>query len=65
MATCCLTWVPCRTGASSRGSGPSAEMGAWLGQFVETIYGTRGGPYMPPPGASTRKNSRVYLHVLD
>ena len=43
-----------------------AEMGAWLGQFGETIYGTRGGPYMPSAwGASTCKNSRVYLHVLD
>ncbi|HPX42639.1 MAG TPA: alpha-L-fucosidase, partial [Candidatus Hydrogenedentes bacterium] len=41
-----------------------AEMGAWLGQFGETIYGTRGGPYMPSAwGASTCKNSRVYLHV--
>ncbi len=43
-----------------------AEMGAWLKQFGETIYGTRGGPYMPGAwGASTCKDNRVYLHVLD
>lgn len=42
------------------------EMGAWLRQYGESIYGTRGGPYMPGPwGASTSKDNRVYVHVLD
>jgi len=42
------------------------EMGAWLRQYGESIYGTRGGPYMPGPwGASTSKENRVYIHVLD
>ncbi len=42
------------------------EMGAWLRQYGESIYGTRGGPYMPGPwGASTSKDNRVYIHVLD
>ena len=42
------------------------EMGAWLRKYGESIYGTRGGPYMPGPwGASTCKGNRVYVHVLD
>lgn len=42
------------------------EMGAWLRQYGESIYGTRGGPYMPGPwGASTSKGNRVYVHILD
>lgn len=41
-----------------------AEMGAWLQQYGETIYGTRGGPFKPGPwGASTNKGNTVYLHV--
>ena len=43
-----------------------AEMGAWLKQYGETIYGTRGGPFMPSSwGASTCKGNRIYIHVLD
>jgi alpha-L-fucosidase len=41
------------------------EIGRWLGQYGESIYGTRGGPW--PNGAwggSTRKGNTVYLHVL-
>lgn len=42
------------------------EMGVWLRQYGESIYGTRGGPYMPGPwGASTSKDNRIYIHVLD
>lgn len=42
------------------------EMGAWLRQYGESIYGTRGGPYMPGPwGATTSKGNRIYVHVLD
>jgi alpha-L-fucosidase len=43
------------------------QMGAWLKQYGESIYATRGGPYRPGPwGCATRtKNSNaVYLHVL-
>jgi len=40
------------------------EIGAWLKQYGETIYATRGGPFKPGKwGASTRKGSRIYLHV--
>lgn len=42
------------------------EMGEWLAQFGESIYGTRGGPFKPADyGVSTRKDSTVYLHVLE
>jgi alpha-L-fucosidase len=41
------------------------EMGAWLGNYGETIYGTRGGPWKPTKSlASTRKGNNVYLHLL-
>jgi len=41
------------------------EMGAWLGQYGESIYGTRGGPWKPTKSlASTRKGNTVYLHLL-
>ncbi len=43
-----------------------AEMGAWLREHGESIYGTRGGPIPPQSwGVATRKNDIVYLHVLD
>jgi len=42
------------------------EMGAWLGKYGETIYGTRGGPFKPGKwGASTRKGETVYLQVFE
>lgn len=43
------------------------QMGAWLKQYGESIYATRGGPYMPGPwGCATRSkhDNTVYLHVL-
>jgi alpha-L-fucosidase len=41
------------------------EMGAWLGKYGETIYGTRGGPWKPTKShASTRKGSTIYVHLL-
>lgn len=42
------------------------EVGAWLAQYGESIYSTRGGPYMPGRyGVSTYRGSTVYLHLLD
>ncbi|MFC1706801.1 alpha-L-fucosidase [Planctomycetota bacterium] len=42
------------------------EMGQWLREYGESIYGTRGGPFKPGPwGAATCRGNRVYLHVLD
>ena len=41
------------------------EMGAWLKVNGESIYGTRGGPWKPAPQyVSTRKNNKIYLHLL-
>jgi alpha-L-fucosidase len=41
------------------------EMGAWLGRYGESIYGTRGGPWKPTRAfASTRKDHTVFLHVF-
>ena len=42
------------------------EIGTWLGQYGETVYGTRGGPYKPGTwGACTRKDNNIYLHVFN
>ncbi|MBI1387190.1 MAG: alpha-L-fucosidase [bacterium] len=41
------------------------EMGEWMKQYGEAIYGTRGGPYKPGEwGASTCKNNHIYLFVM-
>ncbi|MDP4291403.1 MAG: alpha-L-fucosidase, partial [Bacteroidota bacterium] len=41
------------------------EMGAWLKKNGESIYGTRGGPFLPGRTiASTRKDNVIYLHVF-
>lgn len=43
-----------------------AEIGKWLKKYGESIYGTRGGPFiMGASGGSTYKGNRIYLHVLD
>ena len=41
------------------------EMGTWLKQYGESIYGNRGGPFRPGLwGASTHKGNKVYVHIL-
>lgn len=41
------------------------EMGAWLARHGEAVYGTRGGPWKPTARiASTRKDNKVFLHIL-
>lgn len=41
------------------------EIGAWLKQNGDSIYGTRGGPWLPGDyGVSTHKGKTVYLHLL-
>ena len=42
------------------------EMGAWLRQNGESVYGTRGGPFKPSSiGVSTCKDQRIYVHLLN
>jgi alpha-L-fucosidase len=41
------------------------EIGVWLSANGESIYGTRGGPWLPAEyGVSTHKGNVVYLHVF-
>jgi len=40
-------------------------MGWWLKKYGKSIYGTRGGPYLPGAwGCSTRKDDLIYLHLM-
>ena len=40
------------------------DIGAWLTQYGDSIYGTRGGPFKPGRfGVSTRKDQTIYLHI--
>jgi alpha-L-fucosidase len=42
------------------------EMGAWLHQYGESIYSTRGGPYLPGDfGVSTYRDKTIFLHILN
>jgi alpha-L-fucosidase len=42
------------------------EMGDWLKSNGESIYGTRGGPFLPNEiFATTRKGNKIYLHVFE
>lgn len=42
------------------------EMGSWLQKYGHGIYATRGGPFKPGKwGASTCKDDRVYLYVMN
>jgi alpha-L-fucosidase len=41
------------------------EIGGWLRVHGESVYGTRGGPFLPGEwGTSTHRGRSVYLHVL-
>jgi len=42
------------------------EVGKWMKQYGESIYGTRGGPVAAGPwGVTTQRGSTVYMNVLD
>jgi alpha-L-fucosidase len=42
------------------------EIGEWLGKYGETIYATRGGPFLPGDyGASTRRGNKIFVHVMN
>jgi alpha-L-fucosidase len=41
------------------------EIGAWLSQYGESVYGTRGGPYCNGSwGGATHRGQNIYLHVF-
>jgi alpha-L-fucosidase len=41
------------------------EIGAWLGKYGQSIYSTRGGPFLPGKyGVSTYHGKTIYVHVL-
>lgn len=41
------------------------EIGAWLEKYGESIYTTRGGPFLPADwGVSTFRDKNIYLHIL-
>jgi alpha-L-fucosidase len=42
------------------------EMGRWLSNYGECIYGTRGGPFLPDEDfGSTQRGDGIFLHFLD
>lgn len=42
------------------------EVGDWLKQYGDSIYATRGGPYLPGDfGVSTYRDHTIYLHILN
>ena len=42
------------------------EIGAWLQKYGQSIYATRGGPYLPGDfGVSTYRDKTIYLHILN
>ena len=42
------------------------KVGAWLREYGDAIYGTRGGPYEPSYwGVSTRRENKVYVHIFE
>lgn len=42
------------------------EIGAWLAKYGESIYATRGGPFLPNEwGVSTHHDRTIYLHILN
>jgi alpha-L-fucosidase len=41
------------------------QMGQWLAEYGDGVYGTRGGPFKPGRwGASTCKDNKIYLYVM-
>ena len=41
-------------------------MGDWLKSYSESIYSTKGGPFLPNESfATTRKGNKIYLHVFE
>jgi alpha-L-fucosidase len=60
-----LNFGPRPDGTFAEGEAKVARaMGAWLKQYGEAVYGTRGGPYRNGTwGGSCHKGRKLYLHV--
>jgi len=42
------------------------QVGDWLKEYGESVYGTTGGPYKPTAMlTSTRKGNKIFLHIFD
>ncbi len=42
------------------------RMGDWLKKYGASIYGTKGGPYLPSKDlVATRKGNKIYIHLLN
>jgi alpha-L-fucosidase len=42
------------------------DIGGWLGKYGQSIYDTRGGPFLPGAyGVSTHHDKTIYVHVLN
>jgi len=40
------------------------QVGDWIGKYAQTIYGTRGGPFVPGEwGGATYAGQNIYLHI--
>src|SRR5690606_23266247 len=40
------------------------QVGNWIGKYERTIYGTRGGPFLPGEwGGATYAENNIYLHI--
>lgn len=48
-------------------AGRMRQLGQWLEEFGESVYGTRGGPFEPVDNVygTTFKGDTAYLHILD
>jgi len=62
-----VSWGPRWNGAFDKNEvSRLQEVGDWLKKYGASIYGTRGGPWLPAIwGGSTRRGNTVYLHVLN
>jgi alpha-L-fucosidase len=63
-----LNVAPDRNGKlSDEVSSRMREIGAWLKEYGESVYGTRGGPIQPLDNVygTTCNGKTVYLHILD
>jgi alpha-L-fucosidase len=43
------------------------EVGQWMGQYGESVYGTRGGPFQPVDRVfgTTYSENKIYIHIQD